>query len=682
MKKRWAIAGVVAALLWVFVVVAFYYIRHKPFEAASFSASGASQPGSALGAVAGLAGAALVVATGTGVGLQLVRRLELTAIERLVWASAAGLGVLSLVGLGLGTVGLLLPAVLWPLTILVLAATGRSLCRAIVSAWRDTSWRPRGSLEVWLAVFCMLMLGVALILALLPPTAWDSLAYHITGPKLYLESGVVSHPLDIPYLGFPQLMEMLFTWGMGLAGDQAAAPIHAFYGLLAVGVLVTAGRRWLGGAAGWIAAAVLLSTDTVVIVAGWPYVDIAILVYSTLAFLALMRAKTEGAHDRRWLVTCGAMAGLALSTKYTGLTTVVGLGITLLGSELLERKGPRDWRAAIRAVLIVCGVALLVWSPWLVKNLLLTDNPVYPFFFNGLHWDDWRGWWYDRPGTGFAETPWKLITAPWDATIWGIEGGAGYSATIGPLFLALLPLLLLSWRHLTADRRSWLRPALLFVGELYGFWLWGVARSALTLQTRLLMPAFGMIALVCAAAVTGLRSLPRRPVDLSWMVRAVVVGVLGLTLASTLYCAALGRPLSVLAGSVSEENYLTWRLGWHHIAIDTVNRVVEPEGIVLFLWEPRSYYCERTCWPDALLDRWLHTTHVNGHDARAIADTWRATGVTHVLFHKLGYEIVTEAGFDPITDADHETLQLLIDAELELIVDLGGEYRLYVLRGW
>ncbi len=247
--------------------------------------------------------------------------------------------------------------------------------------------------------------------------------------------------------------------------------------------------------------------------------------------------------------------------------------------------------------------------------------------------------------------------------------------------MALLPLLLLSWRHLTADRRSWLRPALLFVVVLYGFWLWGVARSALTLQTRLLMPAFGMIALVCAAAVTGLRSLPRRPVDLSWMVRAVVVGVLGLTLASTLYCAALGRPLSVLAGSVSEENYLTWRLGWHHMAIDTVNRVVEPEGIVLFLWEPRSYYCERTCWPDALLDRWLHTTHVNGHDARAIADTWRATGVTHVLFHKLGYEIVTEAGFDPITDADHETLQLLIDAELELIVDLGGEYRLYVLRG-
>ena len=61
-------------------------------------------------------------------------------------------------------------------------------------------------------------------------------------------------------------------------------------------------------------------------------------------------------------------------------------------------------------------------------------------------------------------------------------------------------------------------------------------------------------------------------------------------------------------------------------------------------------------------------------------DLLRSAGVTHVLLSRAGYEYVTLAGFDPITPEDHETLQELIEGQLDLVEDLGGAYVLYRLR--
>jgi hypothetical protein len=334
----------------------------------------------------------------------------------------------------------------------------------------------------------------------------------------------------------------------------------------------------------------------------------------------------------------------------------------------------------MRNLLLLCGVALAVWSPWLIKNFLLTGNPTYPFFFGGVYWDDWRVWWYDRPGTGLAYTvPWKLLTAPWDATIWGVEGAAGYAATIGPLFLALVPLLLLVWRRLQPGQRHWLGAALVFCAVLYGFWLWGVARTALLIQTRLLFPAFGLLALVGGMAVEGLRVLPLRALDLSWLVRMVVVLVLTLTLVRTGLDLVAGNPFGVVLGVEERESWLSRRLGWYYAAVEDINRELPPGSVVLFLWEPRSYHCVLDCRPDALLDRFLHTTYVYGYDADAIAVAWRAEGITHVLLHCVGLESILEAQFDTVTPADLRVLDDLRARHLAPLNQWGDAYTLYEL---
>jgi len=671
-RLTWVLATIVA-MLWNASVVAVYYVFHKPFTVSQLVAVGRS--------VAGLIGAGMVVVLGTGIGLLLLERLDLKPLERMVWAAPLGLGVVSLIGLGLGAVGLLQPWLLWSLTVVGFMGAGCRLLRALREAWADRTWRPQGRFEIFLAGYCGITLVIALAWALTPPTAWDGLVYHLTGPKLYLATGRISHSLDLPYLGFPQLTEMLFTWAMGLVGESAAAPIHWFYGVFGVLVLVSAGRRWLGGRTGWLAAAVLLSARSIVLLAGWPYVDLALLLYATLAFLALACAFEEDVQSHRWLALSGAYAGLALSTKYTALALLPALGLVLLVFQASDSGlGTHNLQLAAREWLLVGGIALFVWSPWLVKNFLLTGNPTYPFFFGGVYWDDWRAWWYDRPGTGLLYTaPWKLLTAPWDTTVWGREGLAGYSATVGPLFLMFLPFLLLVWRRLPTAQRRWLRAALVFCGVLYGFWLWGVARTALLMQTRLLFPAFGLLALIVGAAV-GLRSLPLRPLDLGWLARAIVLGVLGLTLVASFLSTVQAQPLGVLLGHESRGEFLARRLGWYYAALEYINQELPPDAVVLFLWEPRSYHCAVDCRPDTLLDRFLHATRLYGAHADAIATAWRAKGVTNVLFYQQGFEMIHEAGFDPVTEADVVTLEALRRHHLQGIQEFGSAYVLYELR--
>lgn len=658
----------VMALLWIALVVAIYHVAHKPFTASNLLALGR--------ALAGLVGAGLVMFLGAGVGLHLLRGLDLTPTERLVWAAATGLGGVSLTGLTLGALGLLQPWLLWLLTAAGLTVTARPLRLALRTAWIDRSWQPGDRFEKFLAAYSGLTLAVALLWALTPPTAcWDGLVYHLTGPKLYLAAGRISHPLDLPYLGFPQLIEMLFAWGMGLAGERAAAALHWCYGLMAVFCLVTAGRRWLNGTVGWLAAAVLLSASSIFLLAGWPYVDLALLFYATLAFCALLRFCEGGSRARRWLILSGVLAGLALSTKYTALAVLPALAAALFISRI------RNPQSVIHTLFLLSGVALLIWSPWLVKNFLLTGNPMYPFFGGGIYWDEWRAWWYDRPGTGLAYTaPWELLTAFWDATVWGVEGAQGYSATIGPLFLAFLPLLLLTWRWIQPAHRRWLLAALAFCGVLYGFWLWGLARTALLLQTRLLFPAFGPLALMAGAAVEELRKLPRHPFDIGWLTRVIVAGVLALTLVGVLLFTVQGQPLRVLLGLESEEDFLTRRLGWYYVAVERINEELAADAVVLFLWEPRSYHCTVDCRPDALLDRWLHTTHLYGYDADAIATAWRADGVTHVLLYRVGLEHILEAEFDPVTPDDVRVLDELQTSHLTFMEDFGSTYELYRLE--
>jgi hypothetical protein len=218
---------------------------------------------------------------------------------------------------------------------------------------------------------------------------------------------------------------------------------------------------------------------------------------------------------------------------------------------------------------------------------------------------------------------------------------------------------------------------LLFFGANYVLWLSGLARTALLLRTRLLFLTFGVVAALGGVALDRLRSLRRPQLDVGWLARAVVGLTLALLLFSLLVRFLQINPLPAVLGLESRDDYLTRRLGWYYVVIEAINRELPPDAVVLFLWEPRSYHCRADCRPDALLDRWLHTTHVYGYDADGIADAWYADGVTHVLLCRTGYQSILEAGFDPVTEFDQAALERVLAEEMVQAADFGGVYELY-----
>jgi hypothetical protein len=672
------LVSVAGAIVWLFAIVAAYFWAHKPFDADMLAGLGRS--------VASLAVWLGITWLGAALGRRALAGLLAgeTPALRLSLSAGLGLGLLSLAALGLGLAGALHPAAAWGL-VLVLGVLLRRELRASAADLRTTLsgsnpvLRSGDRFQGWLAVYMAGSLTVALLAALAPPTGWDALVYHMTGPRLFLEAGRVGHPIDLPYLGFPQLAEMQFALGMLLLGDGVAPLLHFGYGLLAV--LVTAGLagRIFGRGAAWPAAALLLSVPSLLSLMSRAYVEATLLFYVTAAMYAFVRwRESRATADARpgsgWLWLAALFCGFSAGVKYTAVAVPVALGLSLIWSS----RG--DGLRQVAGRLVQFGaITAAVAAPWLLENWLTTGNPVYPFFLTGRYWDSWRAWWYDRPGTGLAATaPWRMVIAPLEATVLGVEGGAPYDATLGPLLLAVAPLLALVWRGLKREERAATGHLLLFFGLNYLLWLAGLARSALLVQTRLLLPVFGVVAVLGAGALDRLAVLRRPQLAVDWLVRAVVGLTLALLLFSNIAAFLRANPLPVAFGLESRDAYLERRLGAHYLAIRGVN-ALPADSHVVFLWEPRSYYCRVDCRPDALLDRFLHLASLHP-DAAGIAGAWQAEGVTHVLLYRSGFEAIRKAGFDPVGSRETAMLEELQADYLSPIEEWGDAYALYELE--
>jgi 4-amino-4-deoxy-L-arabinose transferase-like glycosyltransferase len=95
----------------------------------------------------------------------------------------------------------------------------------------------------------------------------------------------------------------------------------------------------------------------------------------------------HGKDKTRWLVISGIFTGIAMGYKYPAalflaLPLVLGMFFFSL------RRGAK--RAVFRAVLFL-AVALLIFSPWLIKNFCYTGNPTYPLLYEVFGSSEWDG---------------------------------------------------------------------------------------------------------------------------------------------------------------------------------------------------------------------------------------------------------------------------------------------------
>jgi len=328
-----------------------------------------------------VAGTLLIIAVAFILGRSATELLRLrfdSFSEETACSVAAGLGVVALVVFLVGISRVLFPWVLGA-TIGLLVVTGIIILHRAdrqVNRLRDIS---RSHLLV--AFVSVLILVPLFALPLYPPTASDSITYHLAIAQRYLQTGSVQPTPQYRYAVFPQLVEMLFTAALMMGSDILAQCISLIF-LLVTALAVAAFLRHIGQrAASYWGAALVFSNSVLLVLAGVAYTDMALMAFVAVAVLSFERW-CEDKNDP-WLVFSGVMAGCAAGTKYSALFFPLALGCVLIAVSRHQR--------SVRPLLTFIISCIIIALPWYLYNAYHTGNPVWPFFsslFGHAYWND------------------------------------------------------------------------------------------------------------------------------------------------------------------------------------------------------------------------------------------------------------------------------------------------------
>ncbi len=393
-----------------------------------------------------------------------LRRVSLFWVEHIVIRLGTGLGILATVTLCCGLAGQLNRTAICLPTVFSLGVVA-VLRRKLKSDMRQTaiiSTIPkRGSRTVATLVLLIIVpFTVYLLLgAVSPPTDFDVCEYHLQGPKEWFQAGQITFLRHNVYTSFPFLTEMLSLTGMVFAEDWWRGAligqiVLACFQLLSALTVCSIARRWISMDAAWLATLIYLTTPWTLRISLIAYAEGALTFYLIAATMTALLIRDMPRHLLGMIFVCGALAGCAMATKYTGLISVILPTAVLIAVEFRRRTFDpatktqptqanfSSWRSLLRpAVAFGFGVALMI-VPWLLKNLVETGNPVYPLAYGVFGGSEWTPDMNVRWKPAHAASEHDLLRIPEH-----IIGAAVYNKwTSGLLFALAVPAVLL-WRR-------------------------------------------------------------------------------------------------------------------------------------------------------------------------------------------------------------------------------------------
>jgi hypothetical protein len=228
-----------------------------------------------------------------------------------------------------------------------------------------------------LCLSILLIIILEIILGMLPSTARDVLIHHLAIPKLWITNGGFYEIKWADFSYYPMNVDLLYLIPLYFNQDFIANFIHLGFGIGTGWLIYRYLNNKLSRLAGLLGVFIFLSTPIVVRMSTVAYVDLGLTFFTTAAILAMVRWRDESYQNSRWLMFSSVAMGLALGTKYNAL--IAWLFLSFSAVYLYSRDTGKQW-PAVRYGVIFFLVSLLVFSPWLIKNSLLTGNPLYPLF--------------------------------------------------------------------------------------------------------------------------------------------------------------------------------------------------------------------------------------------------------------------------------------------------------------
>ena len=406
---------------------------------------------------------ALAGSHGQAAILSLRPPLALLRSERIVLCFGAGLSILSLITLCCGLAGQLnVLAIASPSVVsvaLILYHMQKSPRVQSAEIVMESSGRTSKRIK-WLTLFVIVPFSVYLLLgAVTPPFDFDVREYHLQGPKEWFEQGRITFLRHNVYTSFPFLSEMLPLTGMTLTGDWwkgalVGQAVLACFQLLSALAVFAIGKRWINDSVAWLAMLIYLTTPWTLRISIIAYAEGALTFFLISSTMVALWWRICTNRQKILAVICGFLAGSAMASKYTGLISViVPTAIVMIAGLIAHVRKNRandptssdptiSWRQGFFLLTAYAFGIVMAVSPWLLRNLHDTGNPVYPLGYSVFGGDEW---------SSEINARWKPAHAPAEHRLSEIprhflDAAVRNTWTSGLLFALAVPSVLL-WRQ-------------------------------------------------------------------------------------------------------------------------------------------------------------------------------------------------------------------------------------------
>jgi hypothetical protein len=362
----------------------------------------------------------------------------------------------------------------------------------------------RGDTPLLLRAALWFAFGFQACFAALPERYFDALAVHLlVARQLDLFGLWHFDPREYVLAVQPMGANWLFGWAYVLAGEYAAKLQNALFLLLMCGVIVES--RTVSRRLGLFAAAILALTPLTFVVTASLFVDAALALFITAAFVFAARIRD--------LPHSASVAGFAIASA--GAMGVKPHGLVAFGGACIALLIVGGWREVLRAgsrTRIACLLAAIAAAWPYVYAWRATGNPVFPYF-NGIFKSplfpilNFTNFLY--PG-GLQATDFYDLAFSASNYMEGYDGATGFALTL------LLPAGLLVAAVVGSTKIRVIAVATL---------LYALLVLINTRYLRYLFPAFPLLALLLVYPLSVARSAPVRGVYLAIAIAAMAIGV-------------------------------------------------------------------------------------------------------------------------------------------------------------
>jgi 4-amino-4-deoxy-L-arabinose transferase-like glycosyltransferase len=491
-----------------------------------------------------------------------------------------------------------------------------------------------------LVIVAVLILSVA-ILASTPPVSKDALVHHLAVPKLYLKHGGI---YEIPFMTFsyyPMNVDLLYLIPLYFGNDIVPKFMHFVFALLTAWLIFRYLKRRTNTTYALLGVIFFLSTPIVVKLSITAYVDLGLIFFSTASLLLLLKW-SENRFRLRFLILSAVFCGLAMGTKYNGLITFFLL--TLFAVFICSKYAQGSKQSPFRAVgygLIFAGIALLLFSPWMIRNFHWTHNPIYPLFEHWFNPQNGKATTSIGPfafrGLIYHESWWQIALLPLRVFFQGRDGIPQYfDGKLNP-FLLLLPVTAFLMARRDTRRLKREKNVLLAFAVLF----FAFAFFKTDLRIRYISPIIPPLILL---SVLGIKNIVDRIGELKAQgfgraATIVLFPALIFALAFNAYYIfgqfKYVRPFSYIKGEISHGDYIS-NYRPEHAAFQYMNDHLPCDARVLFVFlGKRGYYSERDyIFGEGLLEK----VFLESKSPQEIYSKLRDKGITHILVYHALFE--------------------------------------------